>query len=250
MEQTQIKLGLLGAAGRMGQAVQAAADGLADIMVVAAVDKGDPVRPVFEAADVVIDFTPPGHTAAHVAFAAEAGTAYVVGTTGLSDADQAALDAAGKTIAIVQAGNFSLGVNMLMALVEKAAASLPASFDIEVLEMHHRAKVDAPSGTATMLGEAAASGRAVQLKDVARRARDGVIGARPEGEIGFATLRGGAVIGEHSVIFAGDSERLELSHKAENRGLFADGALVAARFAARAQPARYSMVDVLGLGDL
>lgn len=244
-----IKLGLLGAGGRMGRAVQAAAQVLSDIEVAATADQGDAVETVFEAADVVIDFTPPGNTAVHAGLAARSGTAYVVGTTGLTAEDHAALDAAGAQAAVVQAGNFSLGVNLLTSLVQRAAASLPSSFDIEILEMHHRAKVDAPSGTATMLGEAAAEGRAVQLESVARRSRDGVIGERPDGEIGFATLRGGAVIGEHSVMFAGASERLELTHKAENRGLFADGALVAARFAATAMPARYTMAQVLGLDD-
>ena len=242
-----IKLGLLGAEGRMGRAVDAAVQDLSDISLVAKADRDDPQDPVFQASDVVIDFTPPGFTPQHALKAAEARTAYVVGTTGLSEADEQALDQAAQTIALVQAGNFSLGVNMMLALVEKAASALNDGWDIEILEMHHRAKIDAPSGTAKILGEAAAKGRSVSLSDVAQHVRDGVTGVRPTGEIGFQSLRGGGVVGDHTVMFAGPAERLEISHKAEHRGLFAEGALVAARFAATANAGRYSMQDVLGL---
>lgn len=239
----RFSIGIIGAAGRMGRAVQAqltAADGLS---LAFTADRGD----TWGAADVLIDFSAPGSTAAHAARAAEAGAALVVGTTGLTDADHAALDAAGQTIAVVQAGNFSLGVNLLAALVEKAAAALDTGWDIEILETHHRHKVDAPSGTALLLGEAAAKGRGVALDDAAVRARDGITGERKAGEIGFASLRAGGVIGEHSVMLASTAERLTLSHHAEDRSLFANGALVAARFAAGAAPGRYDMRAVLGL---
>ncbi len=242
-----IKLGLLGAGGRMGQAVAAAIQGLDDMILAAQADKNDPQDPVFDASDVVIDFTPPGLTEQHAARAAAAGAAYVVGTTGLKGVDEMALNKAAEKIALVQAGNFSLGVNMVLALVEQAARALDAGWDIEILEMHHRAKVDAPSGTAKMLGEAAAKGRKTELADVAQHVRDGVTGARPAGEIGFQSLRGGGVVGDHTVMFAGPAERLEITHKAEHRGLFADGALVAARFVSAAKPGRYTMQDVLGL---
>lgn len=244
-----IKLGLLGAKGRMGNAVIKALADVDDMTIAALADTEDRPDIVFSLADVVIDFTSPGSTVHHSELAETHQTALVVGTTGLDDRSHAALDRAGRSVAVVQAGNFSLGVNVMAALVQEAAAKL-SGYDIEILEMHHRHKVDAPSGTAELLGEAAAEGRGVTLTDVARRSRDGVIGARGASEIGFATLRGGSVIGEHSVIFAGMSERMTLSHKAENRGLFAEGALVAARFAATALAGRYDMRGVLGLrGD-
>jgi 4-hydroxy-tetrahydrodipicolinate reductase len=206
----------------------------------------DSAEAVFRAADVVIDFTPPGQTAAHAALAAAAGTAYVVGTTGLTAADDRAMDAAGARVPLIQAGNYSLGVNMLMLLVREAAVRLGTDWDIEVVETHHRHKVDAPSGTALMLGEAAAEGRGKPLASLRTPAREGITGERTEGSIGFSAIRGGAVIGEHDVIFASESERLVLSHKAENRGLFADGAVRAALWLAACGPGRYSMADMLG----
>ena len=190
----------------------------------------------------------PAATKAHAGLAGESGTALVVGTTGLDANTQAAVEAAAKSAPLVQAPNMSLGVNLLMALVEQAAAKLgPEAYDIEIVEMHHRHKVDAPSGTALGLGEAAAKGRGVDLSDARVSVRDGHTGPREEGTIGFATLRGGDVAGDHTVIFAAEGERLELGHRASNRGVFAQGALRAALWAAGKQPGLYSMKDVLGL---
>jgi 4-hydroxy-tetrahydrodipicolinate reductase len=207
-------------------------------------------RPVFNDADGVLDFTSPGATVEFAALAAQAGIVHVVGTTGLSDADFSSLREASRRARIVQSGNMSLGVNLLAALVRKVAQTLGEDFDIEILEMHHRMKVDAPSGTALLLGEAAAEGRGVALKDNAVRSRDGHTGARRAGDIGFATLRGGSVVGDHTVIFAGQGERIELAHKAEDRALFARGAVRAALWAQNKAPGYYTMADVLGLRDL
>ena len=209
----------------------------------------DHVEAALALAQGVIDFTAPAASVALARKAAERGLVHVLGTTGLSEDDEAAIRQAAKAGArIVKAGNFSLGVNLLMGLVKKAAADLPG-FDIEILEMHHNRKVDAPSGTALMLGEAAAAGRNVSLKDASVRVRDGHTGAREPGTIGFATLRGGNVIGEHSVIFAGPAERLELRHVADDRTLFAGGAVRAALWAKDQKPGLYSMADVLGFTD-
>jgi 4-hydroxy-tetrahydrodipicolinate reductase len=200
-------------------------------------------------ADVVIDFTVAAASAELAArCAAAGGPAMVIGSTGFTDEHLAAIEAASKSIAIVRAGNFSLAVNMLLGLVEQAARALkPEDYDIEVLEAHHRRKVDAPSGTALMLGEAAALGRGVRLSAVQRRTRDGVTGERPEGEIGFAVQRGGGIVGEHSVMFAAQDEILTLSHSARDRSLFARGAVEAARWVAARRPGHYDMQDVLGL---
>jgi 4-hydroxy-tetrahydrodipicolinate reductase len=206
--------------------------------------------PLLAAADGVIDFTTPAATVATAALAAQARIVHVVGTTGLSADDIAKLDAAARHAVIVRAGNMSLGVNLLAALTRKVAATLGPVFDIEIVEMHHRAKVDAPSGTALMLGEAAAAGRGVALDDAAVRGRDGITGPRPDGAIGFASLRGGSVVGEHSAIFAGPSERLVLTHIAEDRAIFARGALTAAQWGRGRPPGHYAMTDVLGLADL
>ncbi|UTW56830.1 4-hydroxy-tetrahydrodipicolinate reductase [Kordiimonas sp. SCSIO 12610] len=204
---------------------------------------------VFEQSDVVIDFTPPGNTVVHAKYAEKHGASYIVGTTGLGDEDHQVLDQIGQAVCVVQAGNFSLGVNLMTAFSKKMAAVLGPEWDIEILEMHHKHKVDAPSGTAMMIGEAAAAGRGVNLKETAVKSRDGITGERQVGDIGFATLRGGSVIGEHEIIFASDNERLTLSHRAENRGLFAAGAVRAARWAAEQSKGRFSMMDVLGLSD-
>ncbi len=204
---------------------------------------------VLTAADVLIDFTTPEASLEYAAAAAQASTAHVVGTTGFSDDHMRALRAFGEEIAIVQSGNMSLGVNLLRALVRKVASVLGDEFDIEVVEMHHRQKVDAPSGTALMLGEAAAEGRGIALAEHAVRKRDGHTGARDAGDIGFATLRGGTVVGEHSVIFAGPQERIVLQHVAEQRILFARGAVRAALWAKGQAAGFYSMADVLGLAD-
>lgn len=242
-----VDFGLLGAMGRMGGSVRTAAEGLPSMHLAGIADREDDPTELFQTCDVVIDFTSPGHTAGFAAIAAATGTAYVVGTTGLTDTDHQTLNKAAERIAVVQAGNFSLGVNLLMALARRGAAALGQDFDVEILEMHHRYKVDAPSGTALMLGEAVADGLGVDLSNMQCRKRDGVTGERPVGQIGFASLRGGSVVGEHSVIFAGGSETITLSHRAEDRSLFAEGALAAARFAATAPAGRYSMEDVLGL---
>jgi 4-hydroxy-tetrahydrodipicolinate reductase len=204
---------------------------------------------VLKAADVILDFTAPAASVALARKCADLGKVHVIGTTGCSAADEAAITAAAATCTIVKAGNMSLGVNLLTALTRRIAAALDADFDIEVIEMHHRMKVDAPSGTALMLGEAAADGRKVKLADVAQRTRDGHTGARKRGDIGFATLRGGAVIGEHTVMFASDTERIEITHKAVDRGLFAKGAVKAALWAQGRLHGRYDMLDVLGLKD-
>jgi 4-hydroxy-tetrahydrodipicolinate reductase len=200
-------------------------------------------------ADGILEFTVPAATIANVAIAAQRGLVHVIGTTGLSASDEAVIKSVTSRAIVVQSGNMSLGVNLLAALVKRVATSLDSSFDIEVLEMHHRAKIDAPSGTAFMLGDAAAAGRNITLRDHSARGRDGITGARHTGDIGFASLRGGTVAGEHTVIFAGPYERIELTHKAEDRMIFAHGALKAAMWAHGKQPGHYSMADVLGLSD-
>jgi 4-hydroxy-tetrahydrodipicolinate reductase len=194
-----------------------------------------------------IEFSTAAATTRNAALAADSGVAYVVGTTGLAAADEEALRDAARRIPIVYAANFSVGMTLLADLVERAAARLEADFDIEIVEMHHRHKIDAPSGSALMLGRAAAAGRGVALGDVAVRGRDGVTGARAAGAIGFAALRGGDVAGDHTVIFAGSEERLELTHRAGGRGVFARGAVRAALWAVGRKPGLYSMRDVLGL---
>ncbi len=265
-----LKIGVIGCAGRMGQMLVravAAADGCVvsggtersgaaaigqDVGLVAGLDPlgvsvtDDPAA-LFAASDAVLEFTGPAATVAHAAIAARTGTAHVVGTTGLGAAEAAALKRAAQDTAIVWAPNMSLGVNLLMLLVERVARVLDPDWDIEIVEMHHRMKVDAPSGTALALGQAAAAGRGVDLDSVAKRARDGITGARHRGEIGFATLRGGDVVGEHAVVFATEGERIELSHKATSREIFARGAVHAARWVVGRPPGLYSMADVLGL---
>ncbi|MBY0511067.1 MAG: 4-hydroxy-tetrahydrodipicolinate reductase [Rhodospirillaceae bacterium] len=205
-------------------------------------------KALFAASDAVIDFTVPAATKIHAALAAASGKALVIGTTGLNDDVRAAIAAAAKKTVVIQSPNMSVGVNVLLALTEKLAATLGPDYDIDILEMHHRHKVDAPSGTALGLGEAAAKGRGVTLKDVARAVRDGQVGARPVGEIGFATLRGGDVVGDHTVIFAANGERIEVTHKASSREIFAKGAVRAAMWAKGQVPGLYAMRDVLGLG--
>ena len=203
---------------------------------------------ILNGADVVIDFTTPPSSVRLAEVLADAGIAHVIGTTGFSAGELATIEAAARRTVIVKSGNMSLGVNLLAALTRRVAATLGPDFDIEILEMHHARKVDAPSGTALLLGEAAAEGRAVSLETHSARGRDGITGARKAGDIGFASLRGGSVVGEHVVIFAGPSERIELVHKAEDRAIFANGALTAARWTKGREPGLYSMVDVLGLG--
>jgi 4-hydroxy-tetrahydrodipicolinate reductase len=207
------------------------------------------ITSVLAKADGILDFTTPAASVAFAALAAQDGKVHVIGTTGLSAADEEKIKAAAARAVIVKSGNMSLGVNLLAALVKRVAKTLD-DFDIEILEMHHKQKVDAPSGTALLLGRAAAQGRGVDLKDRAVRSRDGHTGARKAGDIGFASLRGGSVVGEHTVIFAGPAERLELAHRAEDRMIFARGALRAALWARGQKPGLYSMADVLGLNDV
>lgn len=202
---------------------------------------------VIAASDAIIDFTTPKATIAFAGLAAARGIVHVIGTTGFDAAGESAIKDAAKKATIVKAGNMSLGVNLLAALTQKVAAALGEDFDIEIVEMHHRMKVDAPSGTALMLGEAAAKGRGVALAEKSVRSRDGHTGARRAGDIGFATLRGGSVVGDHTVIFAGDGERIELRHLASDRGIFAKGAVKAALWGKGRAPGLYSMADVLGI---
>ncbi len=262
-------IGIVGAAGRMGLALTRAVSEAEGCRVIAATQMpghgalGDDIGTLagrdalgvavtedagalFAAADAVLDFTAPAATAAHGALAAENGTVLVTGTTGLEAAQQAAIEAAASSVAVVQAANFSVAVNLAIALVEQTARLLDADFDIEIVEMHHRHKVDAPSGTALGLGRAAAKGRGVELDAVAERGRDGITGARERGAIGFASLRGGDVVGEHTVVFAGPAERLEITHKAAGREIFARGAVRAALWVADKPAGLYSMADVLG----
>lgn len=205
-------------------------------------------RAVFEAADAVIDFTVPAATVGHARLAAETGTALVVGTTGLSKDQSAEVAAATQSVPIVMAPNFSVGVNLLFALTELVASKLGIDYDIEIVEMHHRHKVDAPSGTALGIGRAAAKGRGVDLDAAAVMSREGITGPREAGTIGFATLRGGDVVGDHSAIFAADGERLELTHKASTRAVFSKGAVRAALWTQGKGPGLYDMADVLGIG--
>lgn len=205
--------------------------------------------PLMTSADAIVDFTIPAATLALVALAAKAGKVHVIGTTGFTAADEDKIKDAAKTAVIVKSGNMSLGVNLLAALSKRVAQTLDQSFDIEILEMHHNQKIDAPSGTALLLGRAAAEGRGIDLDQRAVKSRDGHTGARRPGDIGFATLRGGTVVGEHTVMFAGAAERIELTHKAEDRMIFARGALHAAMWARNQKPGLYSMMDVLGLKD-
>src|SRR6202021_1568165 len=201
-------------------------------------------------ADGILDFTVPAATIANVAIAAQRGLVHVIGTTGLSSDDDAVIKSVTSRAVVVKSGNMSLGINLLAALVKRVAQALDQGFDIEILEMHHRAKIDAPSGTALLLGEAAAEGRKIALEERSARGRDGVTGARRAGDIGFASLRGGTVVGDHSVIFAGPAERIELTHRAEDRMIFARGALHAALWARGRKPGLYSMAAVLGLKDI
>ena len=206
----------------------------------------DPL-PVFAQAHAVLDFTAPAATVAFAALAAQARVVHVIGTTGLDNHDLAKLNAASRHATLIRAGNMSLGVNLLARVTRMVAQALDEEFDIEIVEAHHNRKVDAPSGTALMLGEAAAEGRGVSLADVADRGRDGITGARKRGDIGFTAIRGGDIIGEHDVIFAGDGERIILRHVASDRSLFAKGALKAALWGLDKKPGEYDMYDVLGL---
>ena len=229
------RIGLFGAGGRMGRAIADAAERRRDITI----GGGRP--------DVFVDFSAPEALPAHMQAALEAGKPIVIGTTGLTEEHQRLIDEATGRIAVLQAANTSLGVNVLVHLVRETAARLGDDWDIEIVEMHHRHKVDAPSGTALLLGRAAAEGRGVELGAVSDRGRDGITGPRTPGHIGFAALRGGSVAGDHQVIFAGQGERIELGHRAESREIFARGAIEAALWLKDKPAGRYSMSDVLGL---
>ncbi len=266
---SQIKIAIAGAAGKMGAANIKAVSQVPGLVVHSAFDRAgspalgkdagevagigplgvaivDDVATALEGADAIIDFTVPAASVALAQLAAERGIVHIIGTTGCTEADYAAIAASAKAGAkIVKTGNFSLGVNLLVGLVRKAAAELPG-WDVEIVEMHHNRKVDAPSGTALMLGQAAAEGRGIDLSEHSVRSRDGHTGPREAGTIGFASLRGGNVVGDHTVILAGNAERIELTHKADNRALFADGAARAAQWAATQPPGLYTMADVLG----
>ena len=265
-----MKIAVVGAAGRMGRELVRAIHATEGATLAGAIEqKGsiavgqdagllaglgklgvlitDQALETFAKVEAVLDFTVPAASVDFAGLAANARIVHVCGTTGMSAADEAKIRAAGRHATIVRAQNMSLGVNLLVALTRKVAAALDPDFDIEVVEMHHRMKVDAPSGTALMLGVAAAEGRGVKLGDVAARGRDGHTGARRRGDIGFAALRGGNVVGDHTVIFAADGERIEITHKADDRGLFARGAVKAALWAHGKPPGVYSMLDVLGL---
>lgn len=229
------RIALFGARGRMGRAIADLAAGRDDLTI------------VDESPDVFIDFSAPAALERNLAEAVATGRPILIGTTGLAPEHQRRIDEAAGQIAVLQAANTSLGVNLLAHLVREAAARLGADWDIEIAEMHHRHKADAPSGTALLLGRAAAEVRGVALDKVSDRARDGITGPRTEGHIGFAVLRGGSVAGEHQVIFAGEGERLELGHRAESRAIFARGALQAALWLKDKPAGRYAMADVLGL---
>lgn len=206
----------------------------------------DPLE-AFARAQAVIDFTAPAATVEFAALAAQARAVHVIGTTGLEAAHLAQISAAARHAVIVRAGNMSLGVNLLVTLTKKVAAALDADWDVEIIEAHHNKKVDAPSGTALMLGQAAAEGRGVALADVTDSGRDGITGARKRGDIGFSAIRGGDIVGEHDVLFAGEGERIILRHVATDRGIFARGALRAALWGQDRAPGEYDMMDVLGL---
>lgn len=251
----RLKLGVAGALGRMGRQVQAMAEGREDMVIAARFDRegavGDGLVTRAEAlavCDVIIDFSLASAAARLALEAAKAGRCrLVIGATGFTPEEEAAVAEASKAVAILKSGNFSLGLNVLLGLVRQAAAALPAAdFDLEVFEAHHKRKVDAPSGTALMLGAAGAQGRGQDLDKVAVRVRDGVTGPREAGSIGFSVLRGGGIVGEHSVVLAGEEEILTLSHSARDRALFARGAVAAAAWIAAKPPGLYSMQDVLG----
>lgn len=269
---SEMRLIVTGAAGRMGETLIRAIADTKGVVLAGALERpgapeigadageiagigrlgvpvGDDPLPLLANADGVVDFTAPAATVAFSELAAQARIVHVIGTTGLTPDDLARIEAAGRHAAIVRSGNMSLGINLLAAFTKRVAAALDADFDIEIVEMHHRHKVDAPSGTALMLGEAAAAGRQVALDEHSVRGRDGHTGPRQRGDIGFAALRGGSVIGEHSVVFAGLGERIELTHRAQDRSVFARGAVKAALWGRGRKPGVYSMADVLGIAD-
>ena len=240
------RIGIVGNEGRMGQALSAlvAASGHS---LSGGIDRGGNVAALADASDVLLDFSSPAALDGNLHAAIGAGIPIVVGTTGLCERHHEAIDRAAHAVGVLQTGNTSLGVTLLAHLVREAAARLGPDWDIEIMELHHRMKVDAPSGTAQLLGEAAADARGIALGEHSERGRDGHCGPRAPGAIGFASLRGGTAAGEHSVIFAGDEERLTLTHVAENRSIFARGAIRAAEWLIGRPPGRYAMPQVLGI---
>lgn len=240
------KIGIIGSKGRMGLALQQAI-GEAGLVFAGGVDAGGDPAVAARQAQALVDFSAPDALEANLKAAGDAGIPILIGTTGLTDAHQAMIDVAAQQIPVLQTGNTSLGVNMLAHLVREAAARLGPDWDIEIVEMHHRHKVDAPSGTALLLGEAAAAGRGISLSGNTESGRDGHTGVRKEGAIGFAALRGGTVAGDHSVILAGKEERITLSHNAENRMIFARGAAKGAAWLIGKEPGRYTMAQMLGI---
>ena len=269
---TELRIGVTGAAGRMGTTLVRQVEATEGCAIAGAIERpghdavgrdagefaglealgvpiGDDPVELFAKVDAVLEFTAPDATVEHAGLAAQGKTVHVIGTTGLNSDHEKALAMAARHTAIVRAPNMSVAVNLMLALTERIAGVLGEDYDIEIVEMHHRHKVDAPSGTALGLGEAAARGRGVTLDDVAQRTRDGHTGARRTGDIGFAVIRGGDVVGEHKVVFAGDGERLEIAHQATGRQIFARGAVHAALWAQGKPPGLYSMKDVLGFGD-
>jgi 4-hydroxy-tetrahydrodipicolinate reductase len=273
LDMADLRLLITGAAGRMGRTLIRAACESPGFALAGALERvgapelgedagtlaglkplgvpvaSDPMA-LFTKADAIVDFSTPAASVGFAAAAAERKIVHVIGTTGLSAADEQKIEAAARHTVIVKSGNMSLGVNLLAALVKRSAKALGEEYDIEILEMHHNQKVDAPSGTALLLGRAAAEGRGIALAKRKVGGRDGVTGVRKKGDVGFASLRGGSVVGDHSVIFAGPAERLELVHRAEDRMIFARGALAAAKWGKGRKPGLYSMMDVLGLADV
>lgn len=267
---TKMRLAVMGASGRMGKELSMAIINNPDTEIAGATEvpgspaigtdigtlngiaplgitvTDDPLE-LFTKIDGILDFTSPAATIKFAELTAQARIVHVIGTTGFSKDEEEKLEAASRHARIIKAGNMSLGVNLIAALTKQVAAILDDNFDIEIVEMHHRHKVDAPSGTSLMLGKAAAEGRKVSLEEKSVRVRDGQIGARKDGDIGFASLRGGTVAGDHTVIFAGNGERIELTHKADDRGIFASGAIKAALWGKDQAPGLYSMADILGL---
>jgi 4-hydroxy-tetrahydrodipicolinate reductase len=264
-----VKVGVVGCAGRMGQMLLKMLINAPGIVVVGGTERrgsvalgqdigalagadplgisvGDDPSMLFETSDVVVDFTNPTATVSHAQMAARTGCALVIGTTGFDNDQLNSLYRAAQRAPIVLAANMSLGINLLQQVVEEIARILDPDWDIEIVEMHHRAKIDAPSGTALALGEAAARGRGQNLRRISRRSREGQVGPRVKGEIGFAALRGGDVVGDHTVIFAADGERVEITHRASSREIFARGAVKSVLWAAGKKPGLYSMRDVLG----
>lgn len=241
-----MKIGIIGSAGRMGVALRDAIKSAGQTHA-GGIDKGGALEPLVAMSDVLLDFSSPHALEATLDACVAAGKPIVIGTTGLEERHHFLIDDAARDIAVLQTGNTSLGVTMLAALVKQAASQLGDDWDVEILEMHHRHKVDAPSGTALLLGEAAAKGRGIDLKTTSERGRDGITGARAPGAIGFASLRGGSVAGDHTVILASDNERIELTHRAESRAIFASGAVKAAIWLTAQKAGRHRMEEVLGL---